>query len=82
MMMNLIFFILKIFLILYFVEPSVGHNKTERNGKVFREYFFLEKFETHHKYIKIFTLLSLFRNFRSIALRIKVSHECRTAKKF
>lgn len=35
MMMNLIFFILKIFLILYFVEPSVGQNKTERNGKVF-----------------------------------------------
>ncbi len=46
MMKTMTFNLLKIFLILYFVKPSVEQNKTERNGKVFREYFFLAKLFT------------------------------------
>lgn len=43
MMKNMTLKILKIFLILYFVKPSLEKNQTARNGKVFREYFFLAK---------------------------------------
>ena len=46
MMKTMTFNVLKIVLILYFVKPSVEQNKTERNGKVFREYFFLAKLFT------------------------------------
>ena len=42
-MKNMTLQILKIFLILYFVKPSIEKNQTARNGKVFREYFFLAK---------------------------------------
>ena len=44
MMKKMDFYLFKIFFILYFVDQSIEKNQTEqRNGKVYREYFFLEK---------------------------------------
>ena len=44
MMKKMDFYLFKIFFILYFVDQSLEKNQTEqRNGKVYREYFFLEK---------------------------------------
>ena len=47
MMKKMDFNLFKIFFIFYFVDQSIAKNQTEqRNGKVYREYFFLEKMIT------------------------------------
>ena len=65
MMKKMDFYLFKIFFILYLVDQSIEKNQTEqRNGKVYREYFFLEKMITIlHRKILSFNMLTLDHSF-------------------
>ena len=52
--------LLKIFLVLFFVNLSKEKNQTEqRNGKLFREYFFLAKTDENYTQCYIFFLYAI-----------------------